>query len=153
MALSLRTTALSVAALALAALLTAFYFQHVLGYQPCQMCLWQRWAYYAGIPIAVIAALTDRREFLLVVAALFAANAVLGGFHAGVEWDLWEGPASCGQGAVSSSGNLLEDLKTIRVVPCDAASWRFLGLSFAGWSAVICAGLAALALAGARKSA
>ena len=147
----LRTAGWSVAAIALATLLTAFYFQHVLGYQPCQMCLWQRWAYYAGIPLAIIAALTGRRELLLAAAALFAANAVLGGFHAGVEWDLWEGPASCGQGAVSSSGNLLEDLKTIRVVPCDAAAWRFLGLSFAGWSAVICAVLAAIAVCGARR--
>ena len=135
-----------------AALATAWYFQYVLGYQPCALCLWQRWPYYLGIPLAAFAALTGRRDVLHLVALLFAGNALLGLYHAGVEWKFWPGPTSCSGGAAAvGSGNLLQDLRHIRIVPCDAAAWRFLGLSFAGWNMVICAGLAALAAYGLRK--
>jgi disulfide bond formation protein DsbB len=148
--LTSRNSALLVAVGAAAALAAALYFQHVLGYQPCQMCLWQRWAYYAGIPLALAAFASGRRELLILVALIFAANALLGAYHAGVEWKLWEGPASCGAGAgFTAGGNKLEDLRNTRIVPCDAASWRFLGLSFAGWNVVASLVIALIALRGA----
>jgi len=150
-ALSARTASLFVALGAAGALAAAYYFQYVLGYQPCALCLWQRWPYYLGIPLAVLGALTGRREFLLLATLLFAGNALLGLYHAGIEWKFWPGPASCSSGVVTSSGDLLSDLKHTRIVPCDQASWRLLGLSFAGWNMVICAGLAALAVLGLRR--
>ena len=36
---------------AVGAILTALGFEHIGGYQPCPLCLQQRWAYYAGIPL------------------------------------------------------------------------------------------------------
>jgi disulfide bond formation protein DsbB len=149
-----RRSALLVALGAAGALAAALYFQHALGYAPCQMCLWQRWAYYIGIPLALIAAFTDCRKLLLLVALILAANAALGLYHAGVEWQFWAGPSSCGSGAAElGGGNLISELQNTRIVPCDRASWRFLGLSFAGWSMVICAGLAVVALLGAKRRA
>src|SRR5262245_42623517 len=120
-ALTQRNASLLVALGAFAALATAYYFQYVLGYVPCQLCLWQRSPYYIGIPLAPIAALTGRRELLVLAGLVFAANAALGLYHAGVEWQFWAGPASCGQGAATaSSGNLIEDLqKGQHIVPCD----------------------------------
>lgn len=151
--LSPRSAATLVALGGAAALATAWYFQYVLGYQPCALCLWQRWPYYIGIPLAALAALTGRRDLLLLAGLLFAGNALLGLYHAGIEWKFWAGPASCSGGAARvGSGNLLQDLQHIRIVPCDAAPWRFLGLSFAGWNMAICAGLAAVAAFGLRRS-
>jgi disulfide bond formation protein DsbB len=153
-ALNTRNAALLVAFGAAATLGVAFYFQYALGYAPCQLCLWQRWAYYIGIPLALIAAFTDCRRLLLLVALAFAANAAFGLYHAGVEWQFWAGPSTCGAGSDSAaSGNLIDNLQTTRIVPCDRASWRFLGLSFAGWSMVICAALALAALAGTKRRA
>ena len=149
-----RPASLLVALGAAAALGTAFYFQYPLGYVPCQLCLWQRWAYYIGIPLALVAAFTNCRRLLLLVALIFAANAAFGLYHAGVEWQFWAGPSTCGAGAdTATSGNLMDSLQNTRIVPCDRASWRFLGLSFAGWSMVICAGLAVIALIGSRRKA
>ena len=48
-----------------------------------------------------------------------------------------------------SAANMLNALRSTRVVSCTEASWRMFGLSFAGWNAVISAGIAVLALAGA----
>jgi disulfide bond formation protein DsbB len=46
---------------------------------------------------------------------------------------------------------LLEQMRTTRIVPCDRAAWRLLGLSLAGYNAIIALGLAALALGAARR--
>jgi disulfide bond formation protein DsbB len=47
-----------------------------------------------------------------------------------------------GEGGVASS------IERAEVVSCSEASWRMLGLSFAGWNAVISALLAAIAAYG-----
>lgn len=148
--------ALLVFAGALAAIMTALAFEYIGGYKPCPLCLKQRWAYYAGIPLAgtaVLFALYQKRDpavlALTLCAAGFATNAALGIYHSGVEWHWWQGPTDCAGGDVDAAvGNLLETLKTERVVRCDDAAWRFLGISFAGYNAVISAGLAIVAFAG-----
>ena len=48
--------------------------------------------------------------------------------------------------------DFLKQLETTKVVRCDAVAIRILGLSLAGWNAVISAVMAALALLGARKA-
>ncbi len=130
--------------LALAALLTALAYEHIGGIQPCPLCLQQRWAYYVGIPatflgLVLLSAGHPRLAGLLfaVVALVFLANTGLATYHAGVEWGFWLGPDTCAATAPPTigTGNLLEKLKeTTRIVRCDEAPWRFLGLSFAGWN-------------------
>ncbi len=131
--------------LAGAAIVTALGFQYIGGYQPCMLCLMQRYAYYAGIPILFVAlALTagGSRGFaaalFVLVALAFLANAGLGVYHAGAEWKFWPGPTTCGGGGslTTSAGGLLNDIQNIKVVQCDEAALRVLGLSFAGWNVI-----------------
>jgi disulfide bond formation protein DsbB len=64
----------------------------------------------------------------------------------------WARPQEC-SGALSraaSVGDFLAQLQSAKVVRCDAAALRLLGLSLAGWNAVVSAGLAGLAVAGLR---
>lgn len=145
---------------ALATILGAWGFQLIGGYIPCQLCYGQRIPYYVGIPVALlalVAMMTGRvglaRLLLLVVAGIFVWSVYLGAFHAGVEWEWWEGPASCAGGTVGGErvgGNLLDQLSQGKtVVSCTEASWRFpgdWGLSFAGWNAVISTVIVAAAL-------
>ncbi len=131
----------------------AWFFQLVIGLDPCPMCLTQRWPYYIGLPILVVALILIKnanRNIALacvaITAALFVAGAVYGGYHSGVEWRLWQGPAACtgGQDLSFNVENLLQDLKTAKVVDCRDAAWRFLGLSLAGYNVIISATIAAL---------
>ena len=79
-------TALTVGVIAAATLAGAWYFQLVLGLQPCPLCLEQRYAYYLAVPLAaaiVLAASLHAPRPLLVgglaILALAAlANAVSG---------------------------------------------------------------------------
>jgi disulfide bond formation protein DsbB len=141
--------------LALVAILTALGFQYIGGYVPCMLCLIERYAYYAGIPVLFIALILASAGYrnaaavlFILVALAFLANAGLGIYHAGAEWKFWPGPATCGGGESlsTSAGSLLNDIKGIKVMKCDEASFRFLGISFAGWNAVASLLIAALAL-------
>ncbi len=157
--IGMREAALAVLGLAGATILAALAYEHIGGYVPCELCLRQRWAYYAGIPVALLAVVfADRRPALAagalgLVGLAFLVNAGLGVHHAGVEWGWWPGPAGCSGGVRMSSdvGALVESLQNSEVVRCDEPAFRLLGLSFAGWNAVISlalAGLAALGLQG-----
>lgn len=146
-----RMAALVVASGAALTIGSALYFEHGLGYVPCKLCLTERVPYYLAIPLALIAALLPQRlaRFLLgLIALILLYGAGLGLYHAGAEWGFWPGPSDCGGGTGAGPADVDDFLKTLdstRVVDCTTAAWRFLGLSLAGWNAVIAAGLAALA--------
>jgi len=142
--------------IALATIVTAHVFERF-GYAPCPLCLQERYAYYFAIPATVIAFFTARAEsfpltrvLLVLVALAFVVNAALGVYHAGVEWKFWPGPASCSGGtAVEWGRGVASSIEHPQVVACDKASWRFLGLSFAGWNALVSGLLAGIAAWGA----
>ncbi|HML28305.1 MAG TPA: disulfide bond formation protein B [Hyphomicrobium sp.] len=140
---------------ALFTILTALGFQYIGGYVPCMLCLIERYAYYAGIPVLFLALVLTSGSYrrwaavlFFLVALAFLANTGLGIYHAGAEWKFWPGPETCGggQSITSSAGNLLNDIQNIKVIKCDEAALRFLGISFAGWNVVASALLMALAL-------
>ncbi|MEZ5926372.1 MAG: disulfide bond formation protein B [Hyphomicrobiaceae bacterium] len=149
--------ALLLAAGATLTIAAALAYEHLGGYRPCPLCLKERIAYYAAIPAGLLAALmlaTGRQPFgrtILVLAALgLVWNAGLGVYHSGVEWKWWAGPTECGSlGDLATGGSIIEGIETEKRIRCDEASWRFLGLSFAGWSAVISLGLAVVGFAAA----
>ena len=150
--------ALAIAAVAAATLAGAWFFQLVLDIRPCPLCLEQRYAYYLALPLALLLAFAAGRGAprpvvlagfaVLLLAAL--ANAWLGGYHAGVEWQFWQGPTDCSGPVVNlgSAGTLLERLDTVKVVRCDEVQWRFLGLSLAGYNVLISLLMALMAVWG-----
>ncbi len=138
---------------AFATIAGAWLFEYY-GYAPCELCLKQRWAYYAGVPLALVVALIAPRNpglakaGLTLLALLWLASMVFGIYHSGVEWKWWPGPATCTTQAGFSGG--LPDLSKPAVM-CDQPAIRILGLSLAGWNAIVSLGLALLALAGLRR--
>lgn len=140
--------------IATATILGALAFEHLGGYAACPLCLEQRYAYYFAIPASALALVLARRDatglariLLALIALAFLANAGAGIYHAGIEWKWWAGPGECASGfdLQWSEGGIVDT----PIISCDEASWRFLGLSFAGWNAVISAILAGLATCGA----
>jgi disulfide bond formation protein DsbB len=149
---TLRQLCVGVAVLSAAGVGSALAIEHIGGIAPCPLCLDQRIAYYAAIPAAALAALLARRypvaaRLLLAAVALgFVVNTGLGIYHVGIEWGFWPGPDSCsGMAPLASSPEaLLRSLNKPSVVRCDAAALRILGLSLAGYSALLSALLAVM---------
>lgn len=148
------------AALASAAMLATAHIFERFGYQPCGLCLRQREVYWIALPLALagFVLLTRRndkaRVVPLLLAAVFLTGAGVAAYHAGVEWKWWPGPRSCAAGGAASAEDIAAMLRGARVpdLRCDEAAWRLLGLSMAGWNALVSLGLAALGVLTALRS-
>ena len=88
-----------------------------------------------------------RAALLLTLAAALTSFGVAG-YHAGVEWQLWEGPAGCtaSLAANASAADLVDQLLATPVVRCDDVPWSLFGLSMAGWNALLSLDIAGVAL-------
>jgi len=85
-------------------------------------------------------------------AAAELATGGIGVFHVGVEQGWWQGTAECG---TTAAGNDLAALKAQimkqPIVRCDEVAFAVLGISMAGWNAVLAALLASVGIAAAVK--
>ena len=139
-----------------------FFFQYVLGYPPCPLCLDQRNAFYVCVPLSALLLLganygASGKVMIAgfgVIVAVMLWNTGLSAYHAGVEWKFWPGPADCSGpiNRLGSAGDLLKRIQTIRVVRCDEAAWTFLGISLAGYDVLVSLFLAAVAAWGGKES-
>jgi disulfide bond formation protein DsbB len=127
---------------AAAALAVALASEHWGGLAPCELCLWQRWPYWAAVAAGTAALALPRAALPLavLVATLFLGNAALAAFHAGVEWGFWPSPLpGCGAGVTGAAGSVEELMARIAAAPivrCDQPAIVVAGLSMAGWNAV-----------------
>ena len=84
-----------------------------------------------------------------------ASSGAIGVYHAGVELKVFEGFTTCTSTArAATTKDLLEQLMKVPLVRCDQVQWAFLGISMAGWNAILSLGgatlIAWLALTGRR---
>ena len=119
--------------------------QYIGGLHPCEMCYWQRWPHAAAIILAAgaftaTAASSRSRLLTLLAAAAIAVSGAIGVYHAGVEAGIFEGFTTC----TTTGATSLEDILKVPLVRCDQVQWAFLGISMAGWNAILSLGGAAL---------
>lgn len=135
---------LGLVALACAGLLAfGMYLQHVVGLEPCPMCIVQR---YALIGVMVLGLVGWRLRKALPLALVSAVLALVAGFGAFVaarqSWLQWYPPevVSCGRDFYG----MIENFPIGRAIPmifkgsgdCSAVDWTFLGGTIANWSFV-----------------
>ena len=126
--------------------------QYLGGLYPCEMCYWQRWPHGAAIVLAALAftgpAPSARSVLLTRLAALaIAVSGAIGVYHAGVEAGIFEGFTTCTALAKGASpADLLKQITQAPLIRCDQVQFRFLGISMAGWNAILSLGGAALIL-------
>ncbi len=120
------------------------YLQHVVGLEPCPMCVVQRYALVlVGILTALGAAAGRMRGLLFTGIGLGALFAAGGAFTAARQsWLQWYPPESfsCGRDIYG----MIETFPLKRAIPmifrgsgdCTKIDWTFLGLSIANWSFV-----------------
>jgi disulfide bond formation protein DsbB len=117
--------------------------QYLGGLHPCEMCYWQRWPHGAAILLAAFAftapAQSSRSINLTLAAALaIAISGIIGVYHAGVEAKVFEGFTECtATGKGLSTADLLKQISKAPLVRCDEVQFRFLGISMAGWNAIL----------------
>lgn len=110
----------------------AYVGELVFGLYPCEMCWWQRWPHFAALGLALLACFAPPARLWTGLAALaIIGSGLIGGFHAGVEYDWWEGITGCAR--IDGSIDVL-DPSAAPLVRCDTAPWDLFGISLAGWN-------------------
>ena len=119
--------------------------QYFGGLHPCEMCIWQRWPHAVAIVLAAIAftapAASGRSRALTLLAALaIAISGAIGVYHAGVEAHIFQGFTTC----TANGARSLDEILRAPIVRCDQIQFSFLGISMAGWNAILSLGGAAV---------
>ena len=130
------------------------YLQHVVGLEPCPMCIVQRYALILVALVAGVAAALSgpggRRAGIMVMGLLALGGAFVAARQSFLQWYPPE-VLSCGRDFYG----MIESFPLKRAIPmifkgsgdCSKIDWTFLGGSIANWSFLCFAGIAALAAA------
>lgn len=149
-----RARLIAFATLGSALLLAGAWTFQVLGYAPCKLCHWQRWPHYAALAIGLAALGLGQRALAWAGAAAMAVTSGIGVYHVGVEQKWWQGPSSCSGGALGgvSAEDLLAQIEAAPLIRCDEIAWSLMGVSMAGWNAILSAALVIVWIAAARAA-
>ncbi|MDP2264228.1 MAG: disulfide bond formation protein B [Hydrogenophaga sp.] len=129
------------------------YLQHVVGLEPCPMCIVQRYALVLVAVVAAVGAFMARPGARMVAVGLMGTLAGFGAFVAARQsWLQWNPPEvmSCGRDFFG----MIESFPLKRAIPmifrgsgdCSEVDWTFLGLSIANWSFLCFSGILLLAV-------
>ena len=130
------------------------YLQHVVGLEPCPMCIVQRYALVLIALCAGLAGTSGRKGFQTAGFSLVTLFAVCGAYVAARQsWLQWYPPetVSCGRDFYG----MIETFPLKRAIPmifkgggdCSKVDWTLFGGSIANWSFVAFCGFALLAIA------
>ena len=137
------------AVVCVAMLAFGLYLQHVVGLEPCPMCIVQRYALVLVAIVCALSAFSLRKGMLIGGAFLTLLVAGFGGFVAARQSFLqWYPPeiVSCGRDFYG----MIETFPLKRAIPmifkgsgdCTKIDWTFLGGSIANWSFISFAAIA-----------
>ena len=123
--------------IAIFALLFAFYLQYILGYEPCKLCMYQRYVYILVILLSLLGFFLHKNKLIpILLIILFIIITSIGFWHLGIEQQWWAASLEC-SGITENIGSLKEELKNINnrpVAACDQISPKFLNITLVQWS-------------------
>ena len=123
------------------ALASAFFIEHVLGHQPCNLCILERIPYLLAIIIIILnyKFVHLEKHFMLLLILIFLAATILSLYHLGIEQGFVKESLVCD---LKNSSNLLskEDiLKQLQEknVSCKDVTFKIFGLSLTSYNIII----------------
>ena len=143
-----------ISAACVAMLVFGMYLQHVVGLEPCPMCIVQRYALICVAIFSCLACVSGQKNWWIGWGSLALVASGFGAFVAARQsWLQWYPPevATCGRDFYG----MIENYPISRAIPmifrgsgdCAAIDWTFLGGSIANWSFVCFVGFAVVLLA------
>ena len=129
------------------------YLQHVVGLEPCPMCIVQRYTMVLIALVAAVGAAVSGRRIHLALGGLIVLLGAFGAFVAARQsWLQWYPPevATCGRDLYG----MIESFPLQRAIPmifkgsgdCTAIDWTFLGGTIANWAFLWFLAMAAVAI-------
>ena len=123
------------------ALISAFFIEHALGHQPCNLCLIERIPYGLSIIIIMVAFLTKKNQKFLVLLLIltFIFSFAISFYHYGIEQGFFQESSICGLKNFTESITKEDLLKQLseKTISCRDVTFRIFGLSLTGINIVI----------------
>mgnify|MGYP001407297777 CR=1 FL=1 len=119
--------------ISLISLISAYFIEYILGYQPCNLCLIERIPYGLSIILIIVNHLfnIDKKFLILILVLIFIFSLLISIYHLGIEQGVFEESAVCGlKGAseIFTKDELLKQLKQ-RTISCKDVTFRIFGFS------------------------
>jgi len=116
------------------ALVSAYFIQYVLGYEPCNLCLIARIPYFFVIIFCLIFFFFKKFKKILLIFIFisFVFGALLSFYHFGVEQGFFDESLVCqikGLGQSVSAAELLQELENNKFISCKDVNLKIFGLS------------------------
>ena len=119
--------------ISLISLISAYFIEYFLGYQPCNLCLIERIPYWLGIILIILNYTFSKNEYfiILLLILIFSFSLIISLYHFGIEQDFFEESAVCGfKNAIdiTSKEELLKQLQ-VKNISCKDVTFRIFGFS------------------------
>ena len=118
----------------LLAIFFALYVEHVLGYKPCKLCLYQRIPYIVSIFISFVGYNYFKNDkILILILVIFSISVLISGYHYGIENNIFEEFSGCTASTLEiiDKSELLKSLND-NVSSCKDVNFKLFGFSLAG---------------------
>ena len=127
--------------ISLIALISAYFIEHVLGHQPCNLCLLERIPYFFSIIIIILNLKFNHFEkfFIFLLIIVFLGATLLSLYHFGIEQGLIQESLVCDLQNVSETLSKEEILKQLqqKSVSCKDVTFKIFGLSLTTFNIII----------------
>lgn len=124
--------------------LSAYIMEHQFGVLSCKLCVYERLVFVAAGILAFIAFLLfppkSQSLFIFLIGLIFLGGGILALYHVGIQNHLISLPEFCNTqdfGKLNSVQALKEALLQTPFVRCDQVTFSFLGVSLAGYNAIL----------------
>ena len=123
------------------ALMSAYYIEYVLGYQPCNLCLYERIPYFLAILILLANFKYNKLEkyFILFLIIIFFTATLLSLYHLGIEQGLIEESLLCNlekDKNITDKDEILKQLQQ-KNISCKDVAFKIFGLSLTSFNIII----------------
>ena len=120
-------------AISVIAIISAYFIEYILGYQPCNLCLIERIPYGLSVIIIVINFVNKKNEkfLLLLLILIFIFSFLISIYHFGIEQGFFKESSICGLKDTTDIVSKEELLKKLneRIISCKDVTFKIFGLS------------------------
>ena len=127
--------------ISLISIISAYFIEYVLGFQPCNLCLIQRIPYGLGLILIILnySLVKNERFIILMLILIFVFSLIISFYHFGIEQGFFEESTVCGLKNASnliSKDEILEQLQT-KTISCKDVTFRIFGFSLTVFNMII----------------
>ena len=118
----------------LLAIFFALYIEYILGYEACNLCLYQRIPFLVAIFVSFIGYNYSKNDkILILIIIIFSISFFISGYHYGIENNIFDEFSGCVNNSlnITNKAELLKSLNN-KIPSCKDVIFKLFGISLAG---------------------